>query len=364
VNFYNLNAFTGPLAAFGTTEQHGLELAQKELNASNGGAGFADNCGNTYQINFTQWDMAGSREQAIAGVRQAASDQTVLAVLGPFSSVGFVPSVPVAGEMKIPLISPVSIVPIPEWNPYVFRTPPTEEYSLPRMLTYLSKNLGMTRVAVVYDITNDVGVNANKKIGELASQIGYQLVATESYRAGDVDFRTQITRLRAGNPDWLASYVTSNDMGKFFEQADQFGLLGTAKVFSSIGTLSDPQAWDLTNGRVAGAVNWVDADPTGSDPRLQKYGADHLAAYGVPPNNLGVDTYQAIEAYVDAVKRSCTATDREKFRDALAETNTDVMGGHVTFKSPRNAPTGENVGARPALLRVKAKGQTEKLADL
>jgi branched-chain amino acid transport system substrate-binding protein len=177
--------------------------------------------------------------------------------------------------------------------------------------------------------------------------------------------RAQITKIRAANPDFIFNSVITNDLTNFYEQADQFGLLGTVKFMAPIGTLSDPRVWDITSGRVNGAINWVDADPLGTDPRLQKFAADYKAAYGDAPNNLAVDTYQAIEAYVDAVRRSCTATDREKFRDALGDTNIDVIGGgHVTFKSPRSAPTGENVGARPVLLRVTGKGTTEKLADL
>ena len=51
---------------------------------------------------------------------------------------------------------------------------------------------------------------------------------------------------------------------------------------------------------------------------------------------------QAFQAAVDAIKRSCTATDREAFGDALTTTNIDALGGKVIFDSPRDNPLGEN----------------------
>ena len=79
VHLYQVNALTGQAGSYGTRSIHGVELAAKHLNDA---GGFTDTCGHTYTIKLTVWDMANSREQAITGLRKAADDASVLAVLG------------------------------------------------------------------------------------------------------------------------------------------------------------------------------------------------------------------------------------------------------------------------------------------
>src|SRR5262245_28759374 len=88
VHFFQVNALTGQAGSYGTRSIHGVELAAKHLNDA---GGFADTCGNTYTIKLSVWDMANSREQAIAGLRKAADDASVLAVLGSTPSPGLPP---------------------------------------------------------------------------------------------------------------------------------------------------------------------------------------------------------------------------------------------------------------------------------
>src|SRR5712692_1240810 len=73
VHLYQVNALTGQAGSYGTRSIHGVELAATHLNDA---GGFTDTCGNTYTIKLSVWDMANSREQAIAGLRKAADDPT------------------------------------------------------------------------------------------------------------------------------------------------------------------------------------------------------------------------------------------------------------------------------------------------
>ena len=93
VHFYQVNALTGQAGSYGTRSIHGVELGAKHINEA---GGFTDICGNKYTIKLGVWDMANSREQAIAGLRKAADDRTVLAVLGSTPSTGFAAMEPVA----------------------------------------------------------------------------------------------------------------------------------------------------------------------------------------------------------------------------------------------------------------------------
>jgi ABC-type branched-subunit amino acid transport system substrate-binding protein len=123
----------------------------------------------------------------------------------------------------------------------------------------------------------------------------------------------------------------------------------------------DPTYWDLANGRTKGAVNWAVAfNLASSDPLMQKVVADYKS-FPEEPTIYSVYGYQALQAAVDAVKRACTATDREKFRDALAETKLEALAGSVAFYNPRPEPNGENQGGRVIISRITGRDSYELL---
>ncbi len=357
VHLYQINSITGQSAAYGGRAVQGAELLAKQINDANG---FRDSCGNTYTLKLTSWDMVNSREQAIAGLRKAADDPTVLAVLGSTPSTGYVAMVPVAGQLRIPLISPGSNATVKAWNPYAFRVTVSVPVGAPQIMRKLKEKFDIKRVAIIYDISQDAERSEAEFVRDLAGTLGYQVVAFEAFRASDTSFRPQLTTIKAANPDWLGTYGATPELSKIINQMDELGLLGRVEFFGHAGNLNDPQLFDLTNGRVKGGVNWsVAVDLTSPDPKIQKFVSDYRAAFPMDPTVYSVYGYQAVQAAVDAVKRSCTATDREKFRDALATTQVDALGGRVAFDNKRTEPNGENHAGNVIVNRVTGRGTFE-----
>lgn len=68
-------------------------------------------------------------------------------------------------------------------------------------------------------------------------------------------------------------------------------------------------------------------------------------------------------AIVEAVKRAGTATDREKFRDALAKTSISALNGKVTWDSPRprDKPMGDNRSPTIEVFRITGRGAVEDI---
>ncbi len=336
VHFSQVNALTGQAGSYGTRSIHGVELGAKHINEA---GGFTDTCGNKYTIKLDVWDMANSREQAIAGLRKAADDHTVLAVLGSTPSTGFAAMEPVAGQVKMPLIATGSAVPIKKWNPYAFRVTIATPVAAPHFLKVLKEKFNPKRVAVLYDITQDALRAEAELIRDLAPKIGYELVAFEAFRVNDADFRAQLTTIKGTNPEWLGVYAANPEGSKIVNQMDELELLSKVHIFSGYGVFQDPTYWDLSNGKIKGAINWAVAfDLASPDPQMQKVVADSA---------------------VDAVKRSCTATDREKFRDALGQTKLEALAGPVVFNSPRTEPNGENQGGSVIISRITGRDSYE-----
>ena len=164
-------------------------------------------------------------------------------------------------------------------------------------------------------------------------------------------------------PPWYGPVcpVVWEGWSKIVNQMEELGLLGKVNIFTGYGVFQDPTYWDLTNGKTKGAVNWAVAfNLASSDPLMQKVVADYKS-FPEEPTIYSVYGYQALQAAVDAVKRACTATDREKFRDALADTKLEALGGSVAFHNPRAEPNGENQGGRAIISRITGRDSYELL---
>src|SRR5262247_4567432 len=94
----HIQPITGPSAAYGIRARDGAQMAVQEINA---GGGWTDAKGKQHTFELTVGDMANDPKQAITLFRQFATNPEVLVNLGPTNSVGFVPIVPVAGQIKL-----------------------------------------------------------------------------------------------------------------------------------------------------------------------------------------------------------------------------------------------------------------------
>ena len=92
---------TGPSASYGIRARDGALVAIDEIKAM---GGFADGKGNKYIFDMTQDDMVNDPKQAVTLFRQHALDPSIVASMGPTNSVGFLPCIPVAEQVKLPLV--------------------------------------------------------------------------------------------------------------------------------------------------------------------------------------------------------------------------------------------------------------------
>ena len=356
VHFSSINGQTGQSAAYGSKVIEGVNLAAKAINDA---GGVADRCGGRYKVKVTTGDMANSREQAVSLLRQAAADSTVLAVVGPSPSTGYVPMVPVAGQLKIPVIATGSGAPIKEWNPWAFRLNTTSKVAAPGMMKTLKSKLDIKHIALIYDVTQDGQRGEAELIRNSAKEIGYDVVAFEAFRAGDNDFRPQLSKIKASKADAIGIYGATPELAKVVNQMAELGV--KAEMITGFGTFNDPVAWDLTEGRVKGGYSWSAyfalEDP--ARPEVARMVQLYKKEYGHDPTLYSFYGWDAVHVYVEAVKRACTPTDRDKFRQALNTIDSvPTLSGKATFKNP---PDGENLSAAVIVNQTTGRGTFEAI---
>jgi branched-chain amino acid transport system substrate-binding protein len=349
IKFGHVQPLTGPSAAYGFRARDGAIIAVEEINAA---GGWTDAKGQKHQLEMLVGDMANDPKQAITLFRQYATDSSVVAMLGPTNSVGFVPLVPVAGQLKLPLIGNGSGAPIKEWNTYVYRVNPVSSVAVPILVKKVVDKLNIKRLAVIYDQTQDAQAGDAEVCKELAGKLGYELVAFEAFRANDQDFSPQIAKIRSLRPDAIYVAGATGDGIKVVSQIRESGI--DKPLITGFGSFQDPVYWDGTKGAVKGDYTWLAQDlssPSGSlKPFLEKYNARFTQQEATSFSTFG---YDSVVTLVEALKKAGT-TDRDKVAAALTNLDfTSPIGSQITFKNP---PDGNNVNPSVVAVQITGRG--------
>ena len=342
----NIQALTGPSAAYGQRARDGALLAAEQLNASGFQVG-----GTTYRLQIAVQDQANDPQQAITLIRQAASDTEVLAVIGTSNSVGFVPSVPVAGQLQIPMVGAGSGAPLKQWNPYVFRVNPVSGTAIPELLRRVHGKLGFKRLGVIYDQTQDGQAGDAQVCRAMAKELGYELVAFEAFRAGDQDFSAQLATLRSVKPDALFVAAATGDGVKVASQVRELGL--TAPMLTGFGSFQDPVYWDGTHGEIKGCFTWLAQDLASPTPAVRGFMDGYLGRFKQEATSFATYGADATWAIAEALTKAGAPT-RAKLQEALSALDvTTPIGTHVTFQNP---PDGENRTPHVVAIEVTGRG--------
>jgi branched-chain amino acid transport system substrate-binding protein len=349
IKFGHIQPLTGPSAAYGIRARDGALIAVEEVNAA---GGWTDAQGQKHQLEMLIGDMANDPKQAITLFRQYAADSQMLASIGPTNSVGYVPLVPVAGQMKFPLIGNGSGAPIKEWNTYSYRVNPVSSVAVPILVEKVVNKLKVKRLAVIYDQTQDAQAGDAEVCKHLAAKIGYEVVAFEAFRANDQDFSPQIAKIRSLRPDAIYVAAATGDGIKVVSQIRESGI--DKPLVTGFGSFQDPVYWDGTKGAVKGDFTWLAQDlsapSTQLKPFLEKYNARFPQQEATSFSTFG---YDSVMTLVEALKKA-GAADRDKLSATLANLDfTTPIGSRITFKNP---PDGNNVNPSVVAVQITGRG--------
>ena len=349
IKFGHIQPLTGPSAAYGIRARDGALIAVEEVNAA---GGWTDAQGQKHQLDMLIGDMANDPKQAITLFRQYAADSQMLASIGPTNSVGYVPLVPVAGQMKFPLIGNGSGAPIKEWNTYSYRVNPVSSVAVPILVEKVVNKLKVKRLAVIYDQTQDAQAGDAEVCKHLAAKIGYEVVAFEAFRANDQDFSPQIAKIRSLRPDAIYVAAATGDGIKVVSQIRESGI--DKPLVTGFGSFQDPVYWDGTKGAVKGDFTWLAQDlsapSTQLKPFLEKYNARFPQQEATSFSTFG---YDSVMTLVEALKKA-GAADRDKLSATLANLDfTTPIGSRITFKNP---PDGNNVNPSVVAVQITGRG--------
>jgi branched-chain amino acid transport system substrate-binding protein len=349
----HVQPITGPSAAYGIRARDGATLALEDVNRDGVALG-----GATHRLEMTVADMVNDPRQAVTLLRQWATDSGILAVMGPTNSVGYVPIVPAAGQLRIPLVGNGSGAPIREWNIWSYRVNPVGTAVVNQVVRKVVERERVRRMAVIYDQTQDAQAGDAEGVRHAAREIGYELVAYEAFRANDQDFSPQIAKIRSARPDAIYVAAATGDGVKVVSQIREAGI--EKPLITGYGSFHDPVYWDGTRGGLRGCYTWLAQDLNAPTPQLKSFLDRYNSRFPQQEaTSFSTFGYDAVIAVAEALKRA-GAADRAKLQEALSGLDiTTPLGTRITFRNP---PDGNNLSPSIVVVRINGRATYEAMA--
>jgi branched-chain amino acid transport system substrate-binding protein len=324
----SLNSMTGGTSTFGQSTDRGIRLAAEERNAAGGVLG--------KKIEIVTADTESAADKTPLAVLKLLEQDKVVAVLGEVASSRTIAAAPECQKAKIPLLTPASTNPkVTRQGNYIFRSCFVDDLQGLWIAKFTANDLKFTKAAILTDSKNDYSTGLTAVLETEFPKLGGTIVAKESYQAGDSSFKTQLTNIKAQNPEivFLPGYYT--EVTQICRQARELGL--TCPFIGGDGWDSDET---LKNGGTAvdGCYFTDHYDASDPDPRVQEFVKKFKAKFdGAVPDAMAVLGYDAANILFAAIDRA-KATDGKAIRDSLAQTK-DFPGvtGNITLGKDRNA---------------------------
>jgi branched-chain amino acid transport system substrate-binding protein len=273
----------------------------------------------------------------VAATRLITQDKVNI-LLGEVASSRSLAMAPIADSNQVPMISPTSTNPRvtkdgQKTRPYVFRVCFIDPFQGTVMAKFAHDTKKITKVAVLRDVGNDYSVGLADFFAKKFQELGGKIVADESYKAGDQDFKAQLTSIKNKKPEaiYVPGYYT--DVALIGRQARELGI----KVPLMGGDGWDSaKLYEIAKGALDGSYfsnHYSDEDPS---PVVQDFVKKYKDAYGAVPDALAVLGYDAARVAIDAIERAKDLTG-PSIRDAIEQTKGfQGVSGIITLDADHN----------------------------
>lgn len=321
-----LGPLTGPLAIYGVTATNGSKLAFEEINKNGGILG--------KQVEFVLFDEKGDSTEAVTAYNRLV-DEGVVALVGDITSKPSLAVAEIAAQDNMPMITPTGTqFNITEAGPNVFRVCFTDPYQGVILANLTKNNLKANTVAIMVNNSSDYSDGVAEAFIKEAERLGLKIVAKEGYAEGDKDFRAQLTKVAATNPDVLLVPDYYEQVALITTQAREVGVKSTF-----IG----PDGWDgvakALDSSAYGAVensyftNHYSVEDT--NEKVQNFLKAYREKYKDEPSAFSALSYDAAYLMKDAIEKA-GSTDKDAIVKAMKESDFAGVTGHLRFDEKNN----------------------------
>lgn len=325
-------AVTGPAAFLGDPEQKTLELYVEKLNAAGGLLG--------RKLQLHSYDSAGDAEKARGFVKRLIEQDKVDLIVGGSTTGETMAAVPLAEAAGVPFVSlagaVVIIEPVKKW---VFKTPHTDRMACEKIFVDMRAR-GFSKAAL---ISGAGGFDRSMRAEclKVAGKHGVEIVADETYGAGDTDVTAQLAKIKA-HTAVQAVLNAGFGQGPAIVTRNYRQLAIKAPLYQSHGVASKQYvtlSGEAAEGVRLPAAALLIADTLPENDAQKKvvtaYKRDYEGRYKQEVSTFGGHAYDGLMLAMEAVRRA-GSTDKGRVRDALESIRGYVGTGGVVNMSAQD----------------------------
>lgn len=314
-----IGPLTGDAASYGISVKQGAEVAVKEINEAGGVKGM------TFELIFE--DDECDEEKAVSAYNKIM-DNGVNAILGAVTSGCSIAVSEESVNDNILQITPSGSAMDCTKHPNSFRICFTDPLQGELMAQYIADQ-GLSKPAVIYDVASDYSKGIHDAFVAKAGELGMTIAADESFTGGDVDFKTQLTKIKATDADCIFLPIYYTEVGYISEQAATVGV--SLPYFGSDG-------WDgviaQLNGNTAnieGATFLTPFVATSDNEKVKSFVSKYESAYGSTPDQFAADAYDGVYVMKALIEQTNGDVSNEALISAMTQISVDGVTGSMKF---------------------------------
>lgn len=278
---------SGPVAAGMPMIRNAMQMRIDEVNAAGGVNG--------RKVRLVVEDNAGQPQQAVRVVQKLIKSDEVFAILNPFGSGANAATVKMSTDAGVIVFGPWAasgiIQKVAGNSPLLFTTVQNYDSTTATGVSWAVKNWKTTKVGVIYQegpFGDLVRAGVNQALKEAG---GFTVAAEAAWKAGDIDFSSQVAKLKAANVDLIVAGTITRETVGVMAETRKLGwnvkVLTTLPGRSSIVVKVGQQAVD----GLYGIGGWRLHDPGSKDPAAQKFMTGFKQKYNMDADENAANAY-------------------------------------------------------------------------
>lgn len=289
---------SGPVAAGMPSLRNAMQLRIEEVNAAGGIHG--------RKVRLVIEDNAGQPQQAVRAVQKLTKSDNVFAIINPFGSGANLATLKMVIDANVILWAPWAasniIQKTANGSPLVFTTVQNYDSTTATGMSWAAKNWKPQRVGVIYqegafgDMVKAGVAQAQKEVG------GFTVAAEASWKAGDIDFSSQVARMKAANVDVIVAGTITRETVAVMAETKKLGwnvkvlttLPGRSSIVIGVGK-------DAVDG-LYGIGGWRLHDAASKEPEVAKFLAAFKQKFNADADENAANAYSYTAWFLGALQ--------------------------------------------------------------
>lgn len=327
-----IGPLTGDNASYGISVKQGAEIAIEEINQA-GGVKVGDEK-LTLELNFM--DDEATPDNAVTAFN-ALMDDGMDVLMGTVTSGAGLGIIELTKDEGILMLTPSgSAAGLTQYD-NAFRLCFTDPLQGVTMANY-AKDAGYSKIAIIYNNSDEYSTGMMQAFVEQVAANGGTITASESFVEGDVDFNTQLTKIKGTDAEviFVPSYYT--EAAAITTQAAALGMtlpfLGGDGWDGVIAQTVDPAVLE-------GAVFLTPFNAGATDTKTVDFVKKYEDKYKATPDQFAADGYDSIYVIAAALEKA-GSTESAKLIEAMTQIQVDGLTGSMTFNANGEPNKGAN----------------------